>query len=98
MNRSFLLTLCLAFFILSLHGQVQFKALLITKTQGWHHDALVAGVPAMRALAQRHHFQIDRHQDGERLNSDKLSRYDLVIMLSTTGDIFDEAEQAAFEA
>lgn len=98
MNRPFLLTLCLSLFVIALHGQVQFKALLITKTQGWHHDALTAAVPAMRALAKRHHFQVDRHQDGEKLNSEQLSRYDVVIMLSTTGDIFDDEEQAAFEA
>ena len=79
-----------------LNGQ-QFKALLVTKTAGWHHDALSAAVPAMRALANRHHFQLDRHQDGEKLNSEQLAQYDVIILLSTTGDIFDLDEQTAFE-
>lgn len=90
------LLFCLSFTAM-LSAQAQFKALLITKTVGWHHDGLVAGVPAMRALADRHNFQVDRHQDAEPLNDELLANYDVIIMLSTTGDIFNEEEQAAFQ-
>jgi type 1 glutamine amidotransferase len=96
-SRRLLFLLCLFLSAVALHGQAQFKALLVTKTQGWHHDALSAAVPAMRALANRHSFQLDRYQDGEKLTSEQLVKYDVIILLSTTGDIFDLEEQAAFE-
>lgn len=75
----------------------QFSALLITKTGGWHHGSIVAAVPAMKALAERHQFRLDRHQDGMPLTDAQLKNYDVIIMLNTTGDIFNEEEQAAFE-
>lgn len=90
------------FFILLLtsagagYGQ-QFNALLITKTRGWHHESIVAAVPAMQNLAARHHFGLDVFQDGTSLNSRMLEKYDVIIMVNTTGDIFNEEEQVAFE-
>ncbi len=51
----------------------------------------------MEALAKRHQFRLDRHQDAMPLNDEQLARYDVIILVNTTGDIFSEAEQAAFE-
>ena len=80
-----------------LTGQVQFKALLITETAGWHHESLVSAVPALEKLADRHHFQLDRYQPGDPLVEATLAGYDVAIFLMTTGDIFTEEEQAVFE-
>ncbi len=81
----------------SLLGQQQFSALLITKTGGWHHGSIVAAVPAIKALAERHQFRLDRHQDAMPLTDAQLKDYDVIIMVNTTGDIFNAEEQAAFE-
>ncbi|MCP9237001.1 ThuA domain-containing protein [Lewinella sp. JB7] len=75
----------------------QFRALLITETAGWHHPSITAGIPALQALAQRHEFVLDRQQDAIPLSDKGLEKYDVIIMLSTTGDIFTDEEQAAFE-
>ncbi len=75
----------------------QFRALLITETGGWHHSSITTGIPALQALAKRHDFRLDRQQDAVPLTDDGLENYDVIIMLSTTGDIFTNDEQAAFE-
>ena len=75
----------------------QFKVLLVTKTGGWHHESIVDGVIAMKELAERNSFEMSRHQDGEKMTSDKLNEYDVVVFLNTTEDILDAQEQEAFE-
>ena len=37
----------------------QFKALLVTTTNGWHHESLHYGVVALKALAVRNYFAAD---------------------------------------
>ena len=75
----------------------QFKALLFTKTAGFHHESIHEGVTAVRQLAQRHSFSVDWHEDASVFSDERLKNYDVVIFLSTTGDILNESQQAAFE-
>ena len=99
MKRRSTPTLFLALCILFSAGlsAQQFRALLITETGGWHHPSIMSGIPALQALAKRHQFQLDRQQDAIPISDRSLENYDVIIMLSTTGDIFTEEEQAAFE-
>ncbi|WP_062063755.1 ThuA domain-containing protein [Cellvibrio sp. OA-2007] len=75
----------------------QFNVLLFTKTSGWHHESVNEGVTAMRAMALRHHFNIDWHEDASIFNDEKLKNYQAVIFLLTTGDILNDEQQAAME-
>ncbi|GAB5561041.1 MAG: ThuA domain-containing protein [Synoicihabitans sp.] len=76
----------------------QFKALLVTKTDGWHHDSGSAGVVALQELAQLHDFEIFWSNDMGRVMNDKwLADYDVVIFLLTTGDILNKEQQGALE-
>lgn len=76
----------------------QFKALLFTKTDGWHHDSINAGVTAIQELALLHHFEVFWTEDAGRVMNDHwLKGYDVVIFLLTTGDILNDEQQAAFE-
>lgn len=81
----------------SLQAQPQFRALLVTETAGWHHGSIVAAIPALEALADRHNFRLDRKQDAIPLSDRQLENYDVIILANTTGDIFTDEEQAAFE-
>lgn len=99
-RRSFsapLLALCFLLLATAALEAQQFKALLVTETAGWHHPSITAGIPALQALARRHEFQLDRQQQAIPLSDRVLENYDVVIFLSTTGDIFTDEEQAAFE-
>ncbi len=78
-------------------AQPQFKALLFTKTAGWHHESINEGVDGIRKIAQRHQFQVDWHEQANRINKENLEQYDVIIFLSTTGDILNDEQQAAME-
>ena len=75
----------------------QFNALLITKTAGWHHESINAGVAAIKELADRNFFDVQWHQDAIPINDKYLENFQVLIFLNTTGDIFKEEEQKAIE-
>ncbi len=75
----------------------QFKALLITKTAGWHHESINDGVAAIKTLAVRNFFDVQWHQDAVTVTDNYLKNFQVIIFLNTTGDIFKEDEQKAIE-
>ena len=75
----------------------RFTALVFSKTAAFRHDSIPAGVAAIRELGARHHFSVDATEDAAAFTDANLARYDVVIWLSTTGDVLDETQQAAFE-
>lgn len=76
----------------------QFSALLFSKTAGWHHESINAGVTAIRALGELHDFNVFWTEHAERVFKDEeLKKYKVVIFLCTTGDILTDEQQAAFE-
>lgn len=76
----------------------QFNVLLFSKTAGWHHESIHAGVTAVQELGKLHDFKVFWTEDANRVFNDKeLAKYQAVIFLSTTGDVLDDKQQAAFE-
>ena len=76
----------------------QFNILLFTKTAGWHHASIHESVTAMRELAARHDFGLEWHEFADLvINDDYLSKFDAVVLINTTGDIFNEEQQRAFQ-
>ncbi|WP_049722805.1 ThuA domain-containing protein [Gilvimarinus polysaccharolyticus] len=75
----------------------QFSVLLFTKTAGWHHKSINAGVTAMEAMAVRHHFSLDWHEMADVFADDKLQKYDAIVFLNTTANILNDEQQAAME-
>jgi type 1 glutamine amidotransferase len=78
-------------------GRPDFTALVFSKTAAFRHDSIPAGVEAIRRLGARHDFAVDATEDAGAFTDANLARYDVVIWLSTTGDVLDDAQQAAFE-
>jgi len=75
----------------------QFKVLLFTKTDGWHHKSIHEGVGALRKMADAHFFDLEWHEDASRINDDNLKQFDAIIFLLTTGNVLNDAQQAAME-
>jgi uncharacterized protein len=75
----------------------QFKVLLFTKTDGFHHESIHEGVSAIRMLASRNNFTVDWHENASIFNDKALENYKAVIFLNTTGNILTDEQQAAFE-
>ncbi len=76
----------------------QFKALLITKTNGWHHDSIGAAVPAMQQLAKLHDFELVWTENmGLVMHDEGLADFDVVIFMLTSGDILDDQQRGALQ-
>ena len=75
----------------------QFRALVISKTKGFRHQSIPEGVAAIKKLGEKHRFQVYATEDAGQVNDKNLERYDVIILMSTTGTIFNKEEKAAFE-
>ena len=81
-----------------LQGRIpEFLLLVFTKTTGFRHDSIPAGIAAVRSLGQRYNFDVVDTEDETVFNDQDLSRYRVVVFLNTTGDILNSIQQAAFE-
>lgn len=74
------------------------KILVFTKTQGYRHQAIEKGVSTFQELSKTNSFTITQTENSEDFNQDNLNKYSLVIFLSTTLDVLDDAQQQAFTA
>lgn len=76
----------------------QFNVLVFSKTAGWHHDSIPAGVAAIEQLGKLHDFNVMWTEDPNRVINDKeLAKYQAVVFLLTTGDVLNGEQRGAFE-
>jgi len=75
------------------------KAVLVFyKTSGYYHPSIMAGIEAIKQLGRDNSFRVDTTKLATRFVPDTLRKYQAVVFLSTTGDVLNPAQQAAFEA
>ncbi|MEY7972884.1 ThuA domain-containing protein [Saccharomonospora xinjiangensis] len=73
------------------------SVLVFSKTAGFRHASIPAGIAAIEELGAEHHFSVDATEDASAFTDDNLAGYDAVVWLSTTGDVLNSEQQAAFE-
>jgi type 1 glutamine amidotransferase len=73
------------------------RILVFTRTAGYHHESIPTGVQTLRELAQTEGVTVTQSDDPSLFNDASLARFDAVVFLSTTGDVLDDTQQAAFE-
>lgn len=78
-------------------AQTDFSVLVFTKTEGYRHASIESGVEAISELGQQHGFEVVHSEDASLFELDILSKYSVVVFLSTTGDVFDDAQQESFK-
>lgn len=71
--------------------------LVFTKTEGYRHESISTGVKALRELGRKNNFIVIRTESSEDFTERNLKNYQLVVFLSTTGDVLDAEEEKAFE-
>ena len=72
------------------------RILLFSKTASFRHDSIPNAIACVKELlADR--YDIDATEDATVFTAENLARYRAVVFLSTTGDILNDAQQAAFE-
>ena len=71
------------------------RLLVFTKTTGFRHDSIPVAVDTVRALARQAGWQVDHDEDARVFTRERLARYRVVVFANTTGDVLDDAQQAA---
>ncbi len=69
------------------------KVLVFSKTAEYRHESIPAGQAAILALGQQHGFEVDTTEDAEVFNEASLQNYNVIVFLSTTGDVLNDAQQ-----
>ena len=73
------------------------RVLVYSKTRGYHHASIPVGVSAIQKLGRENNFAVDTTTDSTFFVRKTLKKYDAVIFLSTTGNVLNDKQQAAFE-
>ena len=71
--------------------------LVFTRTAGFRHDSIPAGVAAIRTLGAEHGWRVIATKDAGGFTDAGLSPFDVVVFLSTTGDVLNDEQQDAFK-
>src|SRR6478735_2557263 len=73
------------------------RVLIFSKTAGFKHASIPAGIAAIQKLGAENGFEVDTTKNAELFNEENLKKYAAVIFLSTTGDVLNYKQEAAFE-
>ncbi|WP_433796747.1 ThuA domain-containing protein [Actinoplanes sp. CA-252034] len=74
-----------------------YDVLVFSKTAGFRHDAIPAGIQLIRDLGAANSFTVTATEDSGQFNATNLARFEAVVFLNTTGDVLDNTQQSAFE-
>ncbi len=70
------------------------KVLVFSKTNGFRHASVEAGVAALQALGAEHGFTVEATEDSTRLSEEFLASFAALVFLNTSGDVLDNWQQA----
>jgi len=73
------------------------RVLVFSRTVGYRHDSIGAGVEAIRQMGMANGFAVEASEDPALFNDAGLAAFDVVVWLSTTADVLNDEQQAAFE-
>lgn len=95
-----LLLLTIALLPLSTSAQDRggLSVLVFSKTNGYRHASIPAGIEAVQALGAKHGFQVEATDDSTALRSDRLAAFDAVVFMNTSGDVLGPAGQDALRS
>ncbi|GMA33221.1 ThuA domain-containing protein [Litorihabitans aurantiacus] len=79
-------------------AEEDFSVLVFSKTAGFRHSSIPAGIAAIEQLGEENDFAVDATENAEEFTEENLANYDAVVWLSTTGDVLNDEQQAAFES
>lgn len=99
--KKILLLCALLFTIIScdaiLPVKKEVKILVFSKTRGFRHNSIETGKEAIQKLGLANQFKVDTTENANAFTDANLKKYAAVVFLSTTGDVLNNMQQAAFE-
>ncbi|MFC5834185.1 ThuA domain-containing protein [Nonomuraea insulae] len=75
-----------------------YDVLVFSKTAGFRHDSIPAGIQAIRELGTANSFTVTATEDAGAFTTANLAQYEAVAFVSTTGDVLNASQQSAFES
>jgi type 1 glutamine amidotransferase len=82
-------------FILSMTQAQDTRVLIFTKTNGFRHQSIEKGREVLTELMLTRNIQVDSTENADLFTIKNLKKYDALIFLNTTGDLFNETQQQA---
>ena len=73
------------------------RVLVFSRTMGFRHSSIPDAVAAIRTLGATRGFVVEATEDPTLFYDENLKRFNAIAFVSTTGDILDSTQQAAFE-
>jgi cytochrome c len=73
------------------------KVLVFSKTKGWHHTSIPFGIALVQKLGAQDGYDVDTTTNAALFTDANLKQYRAVIFMSTTGNVLNGVQQAAFE-
>lgn len=83
--------------VASCQQQERPRVLVFYRTADFVHGSIPTGIAALTKLGAENGFDIDTTSEASAFTDDNLRRYASVIFLSTTGNVLDHRQEAAFE-
>ena len=71
------------------------RLLFFSKTAAFRHESIPSGLAALQRIAQQSNWQWVATERSTIFHPDSLPRFDAIVLLNTTGDVFDDAQQEA---
>lgn len=102
-NLCIVMSCCILLFLLASYQTnakkvpLQQKVLIYSKTNGFRHESILAGINAIKKLGSENNFLVDATEDSLAINPKNLKQYQAVIFLSTTGKVLDEKQELALK-
>ncbi|KAA9353909.1 ThuA domain-containing protein [Larkinella humicola] len=93
----FLSILCVLTGLATTTANAKDAILVFSKTAGFRHKSIEVGKMSIVKLGQENGFSVDTTENAALFTPENLKKYKAVVFLSTTGDILNAEQQAAFE-
>ncbi|HEY4154346.1 MAG TPA: ThuA domain-containing protein [Puia sp.] len=73
------------------------SVLIFSKTNGFRHSSIPAGIAAIKKLGEANGFHVDATEDSLAFNKKNLKKYAAIIFLSPTGKVFGPEQENALQ-
>jgi uncharacterized protein len=73
------------------------SVLVYSRTTGFRHDSIPAGIQAIQGLGAAYGFSVVASEDPTIFSDTALAQFDAVVFLQTTGNPLEGAQRSAFE-
>ena len=77
-------------------AEKKLNVLVFSKTAGFRHTSIPAGLKTITTLGQQKGWLVTATEDASLVTDEFLSRFDVIVFLNTTGNIFEAPQEAAF--